>query len=407
MSAAPDRVALRVVMLDTLSATNDYACELVQALVHQAERSRIAGRCESLVVFTVQGSRIPPRPGLDLRPVFPAFAAPRSRAWKAWRMLGGYAALCLAVLRAPARTVVHVQFLRHERVEALLLRALQGLGARIVHTAHNALPHLQQPWHRRFYSRWYAQVDAVQALSPGVRDDLLRDLGVPPQRVQVTGHGPYLSLQRRFGGLSPEAARAALGWERSRFTLLQFGLFKPYKGLLRLADAVCALPAALRPRVALCGGGPAPHLRAVRERLERGGRGADLWWHQRFADDATLCRLIIAADLVVFPYESVSQSGALVLALSLGKPCLCSDLPGFAQMLGGTAARACIETSDAQAFAAELQALMRRPQRLQALQRVCLQAAARLPSWDHIAESTWALWREVRAGPSAQPITSR
>lgn len=404
--AAPEGARLRVVMLDTLSGTNDYTTELVAALARTSPQAGPTATTTpaSLTVFTVQGSRIAPAPGLAVHALFPDFGAPRAWACKAWWTLRGYARFLGHVLRRPRDTVVHVQFLRHERLEAALLHMLQRLGVRVVHTAHNALPHAGAPWHRDFYRRWYGRVDAVQVLSRTVLEDIQHALGARARRWQIAGHGPYDGLRRRFAGLTQAQARHALGWNDERFTIVQFGLFKPYKGLSRLAAAVGALDEALRPRIALAGGGPAAHLRSVRTRLADSGRAVDLWWHDRFADDDTLCRLIVAADLVVFPYERVSQSGALVLALGFDKACLCSDLSGFREVLGEAAeAGALVDTRDPQAFAQALTTLMRSPARRADLQAACARAARALPAWDEIAAATWALWHEVRAAPRATP----
>lgn len=382
---------MKVVVYDTLSGTNDYAVEMVQALVSSAS-------AQPLTVVTVDNTRLRPSPGLRLLPVVPAYAKPLPRWRKALQMARAYAVLLALCLRAPRQTVLHVVFLRFERLEARLFGWLQRCGVRVVASAHNALPHDEAPWHREFYRRWYAQVDLLHVLSQPVLDDVLGTVGAKPRRTALVGHGPYSGLKQRFGGLDVVARRRELGIAPGRFVLLQYGLFKEYKGLDRLAAALLHLPAEQRPLLVLAGGGPAEHLAAVQQRIVGGGRGDCLLWLQRFVSDDELCGLVQVADLVLFPYLKVSQSGALWLAMTFGKPCLCHDLPGFRAMLPADEAFF-VDAADPALLAQRIGALMQQAEELARQRDEIERWTAGAAGWQHIAEQSWAMYREARVSP--------
>jgi len=379
MPSSPDAVVtpLRVVVYDLMSGTNDYGVELVQALAAQ----------HPLTVVAVDDTKLLPSASLRLHAVVPAFAKPQPRWLKALQMARAYAVLIRECLRQPRQTVLHVMFLRFARLEYALCVVLQWLGVRVVCSAHNALPHVLEPWHAAFYRRWYERVDALHVLSDSVLRDIRQLVKAQPHAVVVIGHGPYEGLRQRHGAADRSALRAALGIAPGRFVLLQYGLFKPYKGLHTLAEAFGRLPADLQPLLLLAGAGPSDYLDSVMRQFEAGGRAADLRWQRHYVSDEALCGLLQAADLVLFPYDKVSQSGALFLAMTFGKPCLCAELPGFRESLPGTGAPF-FAAGDAAALALKIEQVMRSPALLQALQQQVADAACAGFDWTRIAEQT-------------------
>lgn len=190
---------------------------------------------------------------------------------------------------------------------ALLLRIrLQRKG--LVRTVHNAAPHeggdrLERAT-LRLFDRWTTQQIVLGPLTaPG--------LSAP---ATVVPHGHYRDWYRDLPVPSSVPGR-----------LLFFGLVRPYKGVPQLIRSVGELD---DPGVTLMVAGhvPSASLRAqietevtavaqacgpgrVRVRLEH-------------LDDAALAGEVGSAELVVLPYREMGNSGAALLALSLGRPVL-------------------------------------------------------------------------------------
>jgi beta-1,4-mannosyltransferase len=101
--------------------------------------------------------------------------------------------------------------------------------------------------------------------------------------------------------------------------LLYFGLIRPYKGVERLlatfrelADGELSLHVVGRPATPQLGS----LIEAACARDPRATARLD------YVDDAALAREVGESELVVLPYQDMHNSGALLLALSLGRPVL-------------------------------------------------------------------------------------
>src|SRR5581483_10973360 len=105
--------------------------------------------------------------------------------------------------------------------------------------------------------------------------------------------------------------------------------------------------------------------------------------------------LLDAADVLVYPFGEITQSGSLMTGLPFGKAILATALPAFQEVLrhGETARLA--PHDDADAFAAEL-ALLTADQRER--ERLAGNAAAAVVSWENIARKTRECYEAVLAG---------
>jgi glycosyltransferase involved in cell wall biosynthesis len=390
MTAAPGAGPLPVLMFDTLGATNDYSNELIEALAATGE--------VALAVLTLEGSRLPADTPATVLRLLPDFGAPEPRLVKLKKLLRAYAAFWRAAAAQPRGGIVHVQFFKFAWIEAPLLLAMRALfGARLVFTAHNTLPHVKKRWHAAFYRGWYGQVDLLHVLSRNVEREIVGPLGAAPRRVVTIEHGSYRTLLRRFGGRRTQAqARAALGLPAEGFVLLQYGLFREYKGLGTLMRAFALLPADLHVRLLLAGGGYADELEGWKDIARRAGCLDRVHWIERYVSDEELVGCLTAADLAVFPYRNISQSGALVLALTFGVASIANDLPGFREALPAID-DAFFARDDAAALAAHIEALVRDPQRLARLRAALAAHAQRHLGWDGIAQRMLAAYRAAVA----------
>lgn len=148
----------------------------------------------------------------------------------------------------------------------------------------------------------------------------LQKRGCPPERVDVVPHGE-LGL-----GLDPlpQPVRAP----DAPPTLLFFGRITPYKGLEVLLPAFRrlqeTLPAA---ELVIAGEGDlGPYLPLLRDvphvRLEN-----------RWIPDVEAGALFAAADVVVLPYTSASQSGVVALAASFARPVVATTVGGIPEQI--------------------------------------------------------------------------
>ena len=221
---------------------------------------------------------------------------------------------------------------------AMLAPALTGVAKRmrknhpgapkLIGLFHNAGSHDGLPMLESLTRRLMANLDEVWTLSQEVKDQLLlqkQGLNIRVLFHPLYNHFPQLSdkiLTRENMGLPPNAQ-----------VLLFFGLVRPYKGLMRLLDVWDEF-AVDEPKAHLliageCYGDWTPYQLAI-ESLNCQDR---VLVDQRFIPDDEIGKVFGAADVVVLPYESASQSGVTAMSLHYGIPTIASNVGGLAEYI--------------------------------------------------------------------------
>jgi glycosyltransferase involved in cell wall biosynthesis len=229
-----------------------------------------------------------------------------------------------------------------------------------------------------------AKMDAVVVHSEHGAGRLRSDFGVPADRVRVIPHGAfdYLARQEDEKPL-PGELRDVDGP-----VILAFGLIRPYKGTDVLLEAFSRLQGAElwivgMPRM------PMEELRALADRAPGTVRFVD-----RFIPDDEIPAFMRRADLVVLPYRNIEQSGVLYTALAFGRPMILSAVGGFSEIAERGAARL-VPPEDPEALAEAIKELIDDRDTAAALAAGAEREAANVSSWERIAESTMALYREL------------
>lgn len=221
---------------------------------------------------------------------------------------------------------------------AMLAPALTGVAKRIrrnhplppqlIGLFHNAGSHDGPLIMERLTRGLLAQMDEVWTLSHEVKDELLlQDEGL---NTRVLFHPLY----NHFPKLPDKAhAREKMGLPPDARVFLFFGLIRPYKGLMRLLnvwdDFAVNQPNAHLLIAGECYGDWNPYQLAI-ESLDYKDR---ILVDPRFIPDDEVGTTFGAADVVVLPYESASQSGVTAMSLHYGIPTIASDVGGLAEYI--------------------------------------------------------------------------
>jgi beta-1,4-mannosyltransferase len=207
------------------------------------------------------------------------------------------------------------------------LGAARLLRYRIVWTVHQPLPHERLP---RDLIAARALARASHALIAHDRATAARTaavVGVPAESIRIIRHGSYEGVYRETHGR--DETRRRLGIAPTARVFLCFGEIRGYKSTGALLDAWrsaglvdAVLVVAGHPKdpqaVDALGSADDPSLRLLLQRVP----------------DAEVADLHAAADVVVLPRRDGGTSGALVLALTLGKPVVAADVPAVRETLG-------------------------------------------------------------------------
>ena len=208
-------------------------------------------------------------------------------------------------------------------------RGLRRRGVTTLAVVHNAIPHERKPGDLALGRYALRGLDGIVALSESVQADLGR-LGLEAD-VRRIEHPVYSG----FGAPVPRAeARAALGLEDGAPVFLFFGFIRRYKGLHVLLEAWRGVQRRLPDARLVVAGefyADEDETRAAVADLERVRLDAD------YIPDDRVPLYFGAADVVVQPYVSATQSGVAQIAFHFGRPMITSDVGGLAEIVGADA----------------------------------------------------------------------
>lgn len=212
---------------------------------------------------------------------------------------------------------------KHVRL-ALMCTVLRMRGTRVVWMLHNLKPHEKDHWiSAALFPRWFPRACThVIALSAhGLQASRQRYPALRDKPAAIVPHGHYRAAYP--GTPSRAESRRRLGLAEERFTFLFFGNIRRYKNVPLLIRTFRQW--ADRDVQLLVAGLPVLGMRA--EDLQALAAGDDrIHLHLKFIPDEDVTLYLSAADKVVLPFDSVLNSGSVLLALSLNRPVMAPRL---------------------------------------------------------------------------------
>ncbi len=229
---------------------------------------------------------------------------------------------------------------------AAIARALRRDGVRTVALLHNVIPHERHPGDAWLSRRFLKACDAYLVLSAAVERDV-RALGIdgPMERVEH----PVYNL---FGAApAPAEARRQLGLPADAEVLLFFGFIRAYKGLDVLLESLPAI-VTRRPNALLVVAGESyEDVTPLQHQAAGAGVAGHVRLDVRYIPTDDVARYFAAADLVVQPYRSATQSGVAQIAFHFEKPLVVTDVGGLAEAVPHERAGFVVPPADAKALA--------------------------------------------------------
>jgi glycosyltransferase involved in cell wall biosynthesis len=187
----------------------------------------------------------------------------------------------------------------------------------------------------RLYRAIYRQFDVVFVHHERNRRLFVETFGVPAEATESIFHPNEEIFLDLRGAKSPGDLRRETGIPPDAQVVLFFGTLSRYKGVDLLLEAFAAI-AAERPQAHLAVAGfpaadfdTAAHHRMV-ERLAISPR---VHFFERYVDSADVAAWHELADVVVFPYREIYQSGAVQVAMTTGRAIVASRVGAFEDVI--------------------------------------------------------------------------
>lgn len=196
---------------------------------------------------------------------------------------------------------------------------------KIVAITDNVIPHDKKPGDQKLTRYFLKQCHAFVTMSEAVSEDLKSFL---PQANIITTPHPIYNI---YGDpISKKKAREYLGWD-NKLTFLFFGLVRKYKGLDLLIEALAPLK---NYQWKLCIAGEFyDDPKGYHELVKKHDLNDRIILEDHFIPDEQIKMFFSAADMMIQPYKSATQSGVAQIAYHFETPMIVTDVGGLAEIV--------------------------------------------------------------------------
>ena len=323
----PTEKAHGLQIMQNCEAFADAGCEVTLWVARRWNTRELRAVADPFAFYGVRANfQIRRIPCIDIFPLFPAESAGARLAF--YLLLLSYVFICAILLLF---TRADIYYSRDELVLALLSRFKQR--SRLAYEAH------QFPQSGRgaaLQAQVVARVGSVIAITPRLREDLIRQRGADPARVIVAHDG---IRRARFANLPDQAAaRGQIGWSQDAFIVGYVGRLHTIgmdKGVGTLIDALASVEGA---GLALVGG-PDDMAMALRARWLALGLPPERFLYAGQVAPEDVPRFLHAFDVCAMPHPPTVQFSRYTSPLKLfeymaaGRAIVASDLPAWSDVV--------------------------------------------------------------------------
>jgi glycosyltransferase involved in cell wall biosynthesis len=194
---------------------------------------------------------------------------------------------------------------------------------------HNMIPHEPSVLDKVLAPFYVKQTDGFVALS----DSVVKDIASLDKQNKPKTFSPHPVYDHYGEKMTKKAACDALGLDDKKNYMLFFGLVRAYKGLDLLLDAFGKVKDELKDLQLIVAGEFYEDEDKYKAQIETNGLKDRVIVKNEFVADADLRKYFGAADLIVQPYKTATQSGVTQVAFHFEKPCLVTNVGGLGEII--------------------------------------------------------------------------
>lgn len=206
------------------------------------------------------------------------------------------------------------------------VKKLTGGHSRTIFIADNIVPHERRMFDKTFTNYAMGAADAVIVQSSSVERELKHHYPNKPYR--MVPHPIYEIFGNAIG---KREARDRIKVRDAR-VMLFFGYIRPYKGLATLLKAMPEIAKRTRAKLLVvgeCYGDEQEYRKQIKEmKLD-----SSVDFRAEYASSEDVKLYFSAADLIVLPYTSATQSGIVQIAYQFDKPVVATNVGGLAEVV--------------------------------------------------------------------------
>ena len=194
---------------------------------------------------------------------------------------------------------------------------------------HNMIPHEPSVLDKLLAPFYVKQNDGFVALS----DSVVKDIASLDKENKPKTFSPHPVYDHYGDKMDKKEACKALGLDEEKNYMLFFGLVRAYKGLDWLLDAFGKVKDELTNLQLIIAGEFYEDEEKYRKQILDKGLTSRVILKNEFIADADLRKYFGAADLIVQPYKTATQSGVTQVAFHFEKPCLVTNVGGLGEII--------------------------------------------------------------------------
>jgi glycosyltransferase involved in cell wall biosynthesis len=199
-------------------------------------------------------------------------------------------------------------------------------STRVIAICDNVIPHERRPGDHLFTRYAFGAVDAYIVQSDTVENDLKKMVQNPLYR--KVAHPVY----ENFGSPIPKSeARKRLGLTEERIILF-FGYVRRYKGLHTLIEAMKHVKESIDTTLLVVGEFYDEEADYI-DHIARANLGSIIHIISDYVPNEKVAEYFSAADVVVLPYHSATQSGIVQIAYNFNRPVIATDVGGLKEVV--------------------------------------------------------------------------
>jgi glycosyltransferase involved in cell wall biosynthesis len=199
---------------------------------------------------------------------------------------------------------------------------------RVVYLVDNFIPHESRVGEGLL--RWlaYRAVDGCVVMSESVE----RDLRAAHPRLSIE-RSPHPVYDNFGAALGRDEARQRLGLPANATIALFFGYIRPYKGLDQLIDAFAGMAAAHPDLHLVIAGECYEDEQRYKDQVKASPYADRIHYFSDYIPNDAVAAYFSAADVLVLPYRTATQSGIVQIAYHFERPCIVTDVGGLAEVV--------------------------------------------------------------------------
>ena len=198
---------------------------------------------------------------------------------------------------------------------------------------HNMIPHEPNILDKLFAPYFIKSQDGFVALSESVVKDIEKVESLKLKVERPKTFSPHPIYDHYGERMTKKEACAALGLDDKNGYMLFFGLVRAYKGLDVLLDAFGLIKDQLPTVQLIIAGEFYEDEEKYRAQIAANGLKERVLLRNEFIPDGDLRKYFGAADLIVQPYKTATQSGVTQVAFHFEKPMLVTNVGGLGEIV--------------------------------------------------------------------------